>query len=68
MNSHAKAIGTGKVSKNTNLRVVELQRSFRFRRMLILLNVKNRVLEINSRPLGGAKHEANHTTAVEACQ
>jgi len=36
--------------------------------MLILLNVKNRVLEINSRPLGGAKHEANHTTAVEACQ
>jgi hypothetical protein len=35
--------------------------------MFILLNVENRVLEINSRPFGGAKHEPNNSAAMEAC-
>lgn len=52
----------------THLRVVELQWSFRFCRVLVLLNVEDGVLEINSRSLGWAKHEPNHSAAVEACQ
>jgi len=35
--------------------------------MFILFDVENRVLEINSRPFGGAKHEANNSAAMEAC-
>jgi hypothetical protein len=36
--------------------------------VLILLNVENRVLEVNSRPLSGAKHEPNDSAVVEACE
>ena len=67
LNSTTKTCNGSTMSEQrTHLGIVELKWSFRFCWELIILNVKNRMLEINSRPLGGAKHKTNNTTALEA--